>query len=167
LNFFTGNTYAVDNNLNLTLVEVGADSSQEATNFLNDLIGPNHDITVERTSGTNRGPLGRVELNFGSFNDADYGKVDRRTFNLGTTLIHELYHASTGQGDYAPGQPIVIPDFVHTGPAIDKVNSIRRELNLPERISHQVAKGRRGRSKFGFTGVNPEKPKKVHYVRRQ
>jgi RHS repeat-associated protein len=106
LNEFTGNTYDVNESLELLLVEVGATSSAIATDYLNKLIAPEAGVfNILATEGKNTGDhdTQTAYINFGSFEGADYGRVDPRAFNLGSTLIHELYHASTGEQDLING----------------------------------------------------------------
>jgi RHS repeat-associated protein len=168
LNEFTGNTYDVNDSLELALLEVGASSSETATSFLNDAIADDRVFEVMSVAGRNEGPLGEVRLNFSSFDDIDYRKVDPTTFNLGSTFVHELFHATSGIQDWAgyPGNVINLSDFTWRGPAVEFVNQIRADRGLPQRASHLAGKGMRGRSKLSFDHVNPKKPEKIYYVRR-
>ena len=169
LNEFTGNTYGVNDSLQLVLLEVGASSSGTATSFLNDAIGDERVFTVESTTGKNEGRPGEpVRINFATFSDTKYGKVDPATFSLGSTFVHELYHSSTGIEDFDgyPGGIINQSDFSWRGPVVDFVNQIRAERGLPQRAGYLTQPGLAGRSKFPFDHVNPRKPEKIHYVRR-
>jgi len=166
---FTGNTYGVNESLELVLLEVGASSSETATSFLNDLIAPGSTYTVEATSGRNEGIPGEsVRLNFASYSDTKYGKVDPATFNLGSSFVHEIYHSSTGVEDWDgyPENVINYSDFEWRGPVVDFVNQIRAERGLPQRAGYLSELGIAGRVKFPFNHVNPRKPEKIYYVRR-
>jgi RHS repeat-associated protein len=169
LNEFTGNTYGIDDSQNLILLDIGAESSKTATSFLNDAIGLEHVYSVEATAGRNQGtPGGPVEINFSSFADVRYRKVDSATFNLGSTFVHELYHSVKGIEDWSgyPGGVINQSDLSWRGPVVDFVNQIREERGLPQRAGYLTQKGIARRSKFPFNNVNAKKPEKIYYVRR-
>ena len=168
LNEFTGNTYGVNDSLELVLVEVGTSSSETATSFLSDAIADDREFQVKSVTGKNEGPDGEVRLNFSSFDNVRYGKVDPAAFNLGSTFVHELFHASTGIKDWDgyPGNVINLSDFTWRGPAVEFVNQIRAERGLPQRAGYLSPMGMSGRSKIPFDHVNPQKPEKVYYVRR-
>ncbi len=168
LNSFTGNTYGVNDSLELVLLETGADSSAAATSFFNDLIGSSTTYGVVETQGGNRwnADTGNVELNFNSFEGAKYGKVDPRTFNLGSTLTHELYHGASGKQDLVDG--VFRQTFDWTGPVVDFVNQIRAERSFPQRAAYAAQQTAFGnRQKVLFNHVNPKKPEKIYYVIRQ
>ncbi|MEM7483481.1 MAG: RHS repeat-associated core domain-containing protein [Acidobacteriota bacterium] len=165
LNAFTGNTYGVDENLNLVLEEAGAEGSQKATNFLNDLIGSDELYSVEATTRSSHAvpEEGRALVNFQSFDDANYRSVDPRTFNLGSTLIHELYHASSSLHDTLDGsaEGLFPLSQTWTGPVVDFVNEIRSERGLPLRDAYvSVPAFKSSRSIIPFTHVKPKKPGK-------
>ena len=140
LNDFTGNTYDVDANNHLVLVSVGADSSAAATNFVNTLITSTSAYEVVSTTGANRYLLGtnQIAINFTSFDGADYGGVDPRTFNLGSTAIHEWVHQHYGLFDSFDGTQFG-PFHANTGwtsPVDDIVNGMRWERGLPLRMDY-------------------------------
>ena len=149
LNSFTGNTYAVDEG-NLALVEVGVDSSQEATEFLNQLIGSDEVFNVvavdEGRNYFDSGSLVTV-IDPSTYDNVDYDlpsspAVDPRTLNLGSALVHELYHHATGLVDTTTGM-LLGPQPNNrdwTGPVVDFVNSIRAERNLPQRAAYRGRK---------------------------
>lgn len=168
LNSFTGNTYGVNDSLELVLLETGAGSSAAATSFFNDLISSSTTYGVVETQGGNQwnAATGNVELNFNSFEGAKYGKVDPRTFNLGSTLTHELYHGATGERDLIDG--VFRQTFDWTGPVVDFVNQIRAERSFPQRAAYAAQQTAFGnRQKVLFNHVNPKKPEKIYYVIRQ
>jgi hypothetical protein len=108
----------------------------------------------------------KAEVNFSSFDGAKYGRVDPRTFNLGSTAVHELYHASTGKQDLKNG--VFSHSFDWTGPVVDFVNQIRAERGLPLRATYNaqptifgIAQG------WASQHVNPKKPDKIYYVVRK
>ncbi len=167
LEALTGNTYEINESLELVLGEVGAGSSETATTFLNEAISSADVFNVQATTGPNRGDpqTKEVSINFESFSDVKYGKVDPRTFNLGSTFLHELYHSVTGIEDYAG--IVNLGDFSHTGPVVDFVNSVRAERGFPQRASYLTDLGIGKRSRFRFDHVNAKKPEKIYYVRRR
>lgn len=173
LNSFTGNTYGVNDSLELVLLETGAGSSATATSFFNDLIGSSTTYGVVETQGKNQWnpDTGNVELNFNSFEGAKYGKVDSRSFNLGSTLTHELYHGSSGLYDTSDGTRTGLFKYSYdwTGPVVDFVNSIRAERSFPQRASYPSAPVGffNKRDRFFFNHVNPKKPERIYYVDRQ
>ena len=173
LSDFTGNSYSVDDNKNLVLLEVGKDSSGTATEFLNDLIGSETTYNVVATQGSNRGLFDSktVEINLGSFEGADYGRVNPATFNLGSTLVHELVHASRPIYDTLDGtlEGSFPMSPTWTGPVVDFVNQMRAERGLPRRAAYPaVDAGFFGRkSKLPFDRVNPKRPERIFYVVRR
>ncbi len=169
---FTGNSYGIDEDKNLVLLEVGEKSSATATDFLNKLIGSETTYSVVATSGRNQGLFSSktAEINFGSFEGTRYGKVDPSTFNLGSTLVHELVHASSPVYDTLDGTLTGTirnqPDW--TGPVVDFVNQIRQERGIPLRASYVGTPTVFGhKTKFRFLNVNPKKPEKIYYVIRK
>ena len=170
---FTGNKYGVTKDLELALVETGVDSSSAATSYLNNLIGADRQFTVTSVDSSSKGISeawwnsgeSEVRINFGSFDKADYGKVDRRTFNLGSTFIHESFHASTGLRDLDHGI-LRVNSLDWTGPAVDFENQIRGERSLPFRASYLTEPGGSGREKIRFDHVDPRRPSKIYYVTR-
>jgi RHS repeat-associated protein len=160
LNQFTGNTYGADENGNLVLISTGDNSSATATSFLNGLIGSERSYGVVATQGQNQwnDKTANVELNFNPFTGAHYGRVNPATFNLGSTLVHELFHGATGAHDEArPG--VYTTGFDWTGPVVDFVNVIRAERGLPLRAAYNAqgtASGRKQR--LLFQAVDPRRP---------
>ncbi len=166
---FTGDTYDINDWGELELRQVGDGSSKTATDFLNDVIAS--DTTYEVVESThNRGhhDTSEVEINFTYFNDAKYGRIDPRTFNQGSNLVHELYHATTGLKDEINGrQPM---RFDWTGPVVDFVNKIRVERGFPLRAAY-LGDNQPTRLGFGpregrvyFDHVEPNNPSKRFYV---
>lgn len=142
LNEFTGNTYGVDDDNNLVLLSVGPTSSETATSFVNGLISSDNCFNVvATTTGSNfNDKENRVEINFASFTGANYNGVDRRTFNLGSTAIHEWMHQLTGLKDTLDGKPTspAPEETGWTGPIVDSVNVMRSERGLPVRESYMA-----------------------------
>lgn len=172
LNEFTGNTYGLDDNGSLVLLEVGSNSSSIGTSFLDELIASDTVFGVVPTTGRNQfvRTTGNIEINIDSFSGAKYGQVNPQTFNLGSTLVHELYHASSGLVDTLDGTRggVVRQSHDWTGPIVDFVNQIRAERGLPQRQSYPGKPTIFGsREKVLFGGVNPKKPNKTHYVIRK
>ena len=168
LNEFTGNEYEADKEGNLQLVSVGENSSPTATEFLNNSISDTKVYKVLSVEGRNKwNDTGYIELNFSSFKDADYDKVNRKTFNLGSTFIHELFHGVTGLMDSDPATGAIYYDFGFKGPAVEFVNKIRQERGLPLRESYFAEYVGKGKIKIRFDNVDPEKPKKIFYVIRK
>jgi len=168
LQSFTGNTYTIDDNAMLQLVTVGNENSPLATALINEWIGDTREFSVvESPTGQNRGinSTGEIQLNFSTFDNADYGAVDPRSFNLGSTFVHESLHASTTLQDNIGG--IVSLSFDWTGPVVDIVNQIRAERGLPTRAAYLSKQVRRARHRTFFTNVNPRKPDRWYYVTRQ
>ncbi len=171
LNDFTGNTYDVNKNLELVLVDVGADASSTATDFFNDAIGMDRvfEVTAIEGRSSNGNPeTGAIGINFGQVTSAESKRVDLTTFNLGSTLTHELYHTSTGLRDTRDGtlQTPLITQPGLTGPVVDFVNSIRQERGLPTRVNYVAFRSTRDRQTHYFRNVNPERPKKQYKLRR-
>jgi len=87
-----------------------------------------------------------VEINPTSFDDVDYGVVDPRTFNLGSTVFHELRHATTDLCDRPGGgncaDPLRVGGETWTGPIVDFVNQVRTERGLPTRVEYAAAPAR-------------------------
>jgi len=106
-----------------------------------------------------------IEINFESFTDAKYGQVDPRTFNLGSTLVHELFHAVTGLKDTNNGVVTMAPGW--TGPVEDFVNKIRAERGLPLRESYVATRTFTGKEKFRFNHVDQRHPERIFYVIRR
>jgi hypothetical protein len=80
-------------------------------------------------------------------------------------MIHELFHASTGQQDLFNG--VFRHTFDWTGPAVDFENQIRAERSLPQRAAYAARQTAFGnRQKVLFNHVNPKKPEKIYYVIR-
>jgi len=157
LNRFTGNSYSLNAQCQLQLDEVGKDSSPMATDFLNDLmspeagtfwIGPSPNSLNYHEAGTTS-----VFLSFGSKDGmSSPDNIDTVTCNLGSTVIHELFHSSTGQ-DGAFGLldgyefPYNLPKNWR-GPAVDFVNLIRSERGYFRRkryVAKRIHKGWSGR----------------------
>jgi RHS repeat-associated protein len=133
---FTGNEYGVDANGLLELIRTRSDSSMTATDFINEAIASATVFGVASSAGRNQWKIATntIELNFSIFNNADYGKVDPRTFNLGSTFVHELHHGLRGSRDEIGGAVVMASGW--TGPAVDFVNEIRKERGLPLRESY-------------------------------
>ena len=171
---FTGNTYGVDQNGNLELISVGGDNSWAATNYLSGLIGDtNRVFNVVSTTGRNQfnRNTGNIEINTESFDEANYGKVDPRTFNLGSTLVHELHHADTNLIDTSTGTSSGVlrlaPDWI--SPTVRFVNSMRAERGLPQRAAYigEPVGFFNKKERIHFDHVNPRRPGKIHYVVRK
>jgi RHS repeat-associated protein len=165
---FTGNQYGVNDNGYLELLQTGTESSATATDFINEAIASEVMFKVSSVGGRNRWnpKAGSVEINFSSFEGANYGQVNPRTFNLGSTFVHELHHGLRNSQDKAGGV-LNVSALDWTGPAVDFTNQVRRERGLPLRAYYLVETGLRGRHKFAFNHVNPNKPDKIYYVRRK
>ena len=168
LNEFTGNTYDVDKNNHLVLVAVGNDSSATATSFLNQAIGSSDTYGVASVSGGNKwNPQTKsADLNFHIFDDADYGGVDPRTFNLGSSLVHELIHGVTGKRDEVNGA-VEIDSMNWTGDTVDFENKMRAERHLPIRASYLTIPVGNDKEKVHFSHVDPRHPDKPYYVTRK
>ncbi|MCB1056633.1 MAG: hypothetical protein KDD11_14120, partial [Acidobacteria bacterium] len=165
---FTGNTYAVDENGNLQFVSSSEGASNIAREHLQGLIDSDRKFSVVSTDGPPHGNFetGNIFVNFSSFEGADYGKVDPRTFNLGSQLIHESVHASTTQEDKVG--TIMRATYDWTGPVVDFVNTIRSERGLPTRAAYngEPAGVLGKRFRLPFTNVKKSKPSKRFYVYR-
>jgi RHS repeat-associated protein len=164
---FTGNVYNVDEEGNLAFVSAGSSSSPTATSFLNDAIDSDNIYPVVSTNGINRwnDKEEQVEINFSSFTGADYGRVDPRSFNLGSTLVHELRHAVTGEEDTVNG--VIRMATGWTGPVVDYVNKIRAERGLPQRESYIAVRPLgTNKERYQFNHVDPRHPEKIFYVIR-
>lgn len=101
-----------------------------------------------------------MTIDFGDFAHLDYGKVDPRSFSLGSNLIHELRHASTGDDDPRGSTTTV-------GPVVSFVNQIRAERGLPIRSpGYSGVRGGFWGQKVGinFQHVNGKYPNRVYYV---
>jgi len=170
LNEFTGNTYGIDENGYLVLLAVGDNSSPTATAFLNNVIESDRVFVVEATSGDSRWDeqSGKVLLNLQSFVGAEYGRVNPATFNLGSTLVHELYHGFTGAQDVAPDGTVRY-SLDWTGPVVDFVNVFRAERGLPLRAAYVAKKVglKQDRERLLFQNVDPNCPWRVFYVTRK
>ena len=170
LNNFTGNTYGVNDNLELVLEEVGVQNSQTATEFLGALIASPVAFNVASSSDKSAwsSPGFDVKVNLGM--RVDYGRVDPRTLNSGSTPVHELFHAVTGLADTPDGNPATPRpnDQSWTGPVVDFVNGIRQERGLPTRAAYGVTPttfASRG-TRMLFDNVDPAKPEKRFVVKR-
>jgi len=163
---FTGNEYYIDDEGRLQLRSSGEAGSQTATDFLNEAIGAEETYEVSPTDAGNvfDRRTGKIMINPDRFAGADYGKVDPRTFNNGSALVHELHHAVTGSRDEINGRVLLEPGW--TGPAVDFVNQIRNERGLPLRESYVGRPTIGGRQKIRFKAVKPKKPEKIYYVIR-
>jgi hypothetical protein len=135
---FTGNKYGVDERGMLILLSANADASETATNFLDELIASDRVYAVEsrdRFYGF-RGAYDKLQTSECAdivldFRDQAFSrKVDMRTFNIGSSLVHELAHTAMGLEDPSDGQSTVL------GPVVDFVNTIRRERGFPERAQY-------------------------------
>jgi len=164
---FTGNIYGTDKAGNLVLVNIGDTSSLTATNFLSDAIKSETVYSVVSTGGKSRWDKeqSEVEINFSKFDGADYGSVDPRTFNLGSTLVHELYHGVSGKEDLNE-QGVLSLAVGWTGPVVDFENKIRAERGLPLRESYIGERTFWGREKIRFNHVDPKDQTRVFYVIR-
>jgi hypothetical protein len=138
-----------------------------ATTFLNSAIGSSTTYNVVSTQGANRwnSTAGQVEINFSSFEGTKYGSVDPRTFNLGSTLVHELFHGVTGLHDDNGG--VFKISFDWTGPVVDFENKIRAERGLPLRTAYLAETTITGKQKFRFNHVDPRRPDRIFYVIRR
>jgi RHS repeat-associated protein len=168
LHEFTGNTYGIDDNKNLVLLEIGEGSSGTATDFLNQMIGATEVYSVNSFNGTNilfgGTPTGsrEIRLDFSDFAHLDYGKVNPATFNTATTLVHELAHAALGLKD-----PPVDRRSDEIGPTVEFVNQIRTERGLPTRgpAYRGASRGFFGLKRgINFQGVHPRHPGRIYYV---
>ena len=147
-------------------------SSQAATDFLSGVIASPDVFNVVSTQGRNRHNTvtGDIEINFNSFDEAKYGKVDPRTFNLGSTLIHELHHAATNSFDTDDGSKTGIfrMSYDWISPTVGFVNQMRSERGLPQRaayVGEPTVFGRKEKTRFNH--VNPRHPEKIYYVVRK
>jgi RHS repeat-associated protein len=167
LNEFTGNTYGIDESLELVLLEVGAESSPTATEFLNTVIESPIEFAVQ-SGDRNRWVRDTKDVELDFSRTIEYGRVDPRTFNLGSGLVHELFHAVTGLVETPDGtrNTPVRHDFTWTGPTVDFVNDIRRERGLPTRAAYMVQRVGRSGEKIFFDNVNPRRPQKRYPVKR-
>ena len=166
LKSITGNTYGLDEGGNLFLSEAGEGSSATATQFLDGLIGDAKTYSVVPTAGGNQYDrrTEEVKINPSSFDDADYGRVDSSTLNLGSSLLHEMHHAATGSRDSVDGGSTMVLGYDWTGPAVDFVNKIRSERGLPLRTSYVGYTGFKGRRQVPFDHVKPRRPKRKYNV---
>ena len=101
-----------------------------------------------------------VTIDFSDFSSLDHGRVDPRAFSLGSNLIHELRHASTGHDD--PRGSIT-----SVGPVVDFVNQIRTERGLPTRGPGYsgIRAGFMGQKVgINFKNVDVSNPNRVFYV---
>lgn len=163
LSAFTGNEYSVDENGNLVLVSVGANSSETATRFLNSAIESPIQIAVHLAE-TGRGSSAiwspgsrlkdgaKVNIDTSQFDTFDYNGVDKLTFGTGSTLLHEIYHAATGKSDSTDGtrnSQAALNQGNPTGVVVDFVNQVRRERGLPIRMQYESTQSvvRTGRSR--------------------
>ncbi|HYC59154.1 MAG TPA: RHS repeat-associated core domain-containing protein [Thermoanaerobaculia bacterium] len=181
LNDFTGNTYDVDPQTNyLRLVSVGQNSSATATTFVNGLIGSNNAYNVTATTKPGDSwynvAQNRIELDFSSFDGADYNGIDPRTFNLGSTAIHEWKHQTTGLVDTPDGQRTTPTpqDTSWTGPIVDAVNVMRSERGLPTRAAYYSTPVRPpgfagllgiGQPRSGLRFFDPQRGRVVQVIR--
>ena len=135
---FTGNKYGVDERGMLILLSANADASETATNFLDELIASDRVYAVESRDRffKFRGARDKLETAECSniildFSDQAFSKkVDMRTFNIGSSLVHELAHTAMGLEDPPDSTPTAL------GPVVNFVNTIRRERGFPERARY-------------------------------
>jgi hypothetical protein len=169
LNAFTGNTYGVDEQLNLILLEVGAASSATATDFLNGVIGDKKEYKVRSANNDSAVKLGRttlggdtVELDFADIGRLRTGRVNPASINAGAILVHELVHAAFSWEDPPDSQSA----RTTTGAVVDFVNTMRQERGLPTRGPAYAARyGFNWTLKMNFQNVKAGKPAKIYYVR--
>lgn len=164
---FTGNEYKVDEKGNLQLVSVGENSSATATEFLNNAISSettyNVNATTEQSHWGGQGTTD-VYINFQTFEGANYGKVNPSTFNLGSSLVHETWHAVNQLGDVDKTTGASYQDKGWKGPAVEFENKIRAERGLLQRRDYFIFDtSKRGQyAKVPF--YDPQKPNKVYFV---
>jgi hypothetical protein len=136
LNEFTGNTYGLDEDKNLVLLSAGSESSQTATDFLDELIASDTTYTVW-AANSSAVKLGAADMAstvtcadvFLDFSDKTSSKtVDLTTINSGAVLLHELTHVARGWSD-----PEGSDAETTIGPVVAFVNQMRRERGFPER----------------------------------
>ncbi|MCX7829817.1 MAG: RHS repeat-associated core domain-containing protein [Acidobacteria bacterium] len=140
LKAFTGNDYSVDEKGNLQLVSVGENSSATATEFLSNAISSATVYNVYSTTEQSHWEEGtaNVFINFNTFERANYGKVDSATFNLGSSLVHETWHAVNQWGDLDKSTGVSYQDKGWKGPAVEFENKIRAERGLPQRRDYFI-----------------------------
>jgi len=166
LNEFTGNQYAVNDKNELVLVKEGENASKTATDFFNNLISSDRNYDVVRSEGKTRwNGKDAVEFNPKMFEGTTYPKgFNPVAMGLGAALTHELFHLDTGIPDRAPSGELIM-NTGWTGKAVDFVNQIRKERNLPLRESYVADPGlKSGTFRLRFDHVNPSKPGKIYHV---
>ncbi len=104
-------------------------TSVDARNFLKEAIDNKNTVTVGLTQDKSSYafPNGfSASLNIGqilSFVNGVSGGLNPKTMGFGMTLLHELDHTIIGSGDLDGGNL-----FGHTGPVVDRMNKIRRQM---------------------------------------
>jgi hypothetical protein len=169
LNSFTGNTYGVNESLELVLMEVGVDSSSAATALLDSAIASDNEYAVLRANSKKAVTLGKgdrrsgeIRIDFDDFLDIDYGDVPSEALGIGAVFLHELTHTHLKLQD-----PKGSAAFAETGPVVNFVNLMRRQRGMTAQrgpvYGGQI--GLRGRVKFNFQGINSKRPDKRFWVR--
>ena len=109
LNRFTGNTYAVDDDKNLILVETAEGNSKTATDALNEAIASDEVLSVIAKNGTffNFGGGSfddkTIVIDFEDFEKISYGDINPESFSLGSHFMHEFGHAWKNMDDPPQG----------------------------------------------------------------
>jgi RHS repeat-associated protein len=165
LNAFTGNTYGVNDEGQLELIEVGEDSSLTATAFVNELIDfGSYVVSAANGGGSRYDPKNDlIMMDFESFDNIDYGDVNPDTFNPGSTFVHEAIHEYSGLRDEING--VQVRNTGWTGPVVDTVNTMRNERNLPLRMDYVSERGSRNKT-LRFNNVYPGRPDRARKVKR-
>ncbi|NMB99270.1 MAG: RHS repeat-associated core domain-containing protein [Thermoanaerobaculaceae bacterium] len=164
---FTGNEYKVDEKGNLQLVSVGENSSTTATEFMNNAISSNITYNVYATTDQSHwGGKGTTDIyiNFQTFTGANYGRVNPATFNLGSSFVHETWHAVNQLGDVDKKTGISYQNEKWQGPAVEFENKIRAERGLLQRRDYFIfntdISGKYAKVPF----YDPRKPIMVYFV---
>jgi RHS repeat-associated protein len=131
----SGLPLAVDNSGNIVVVDVlrgPGGGSFEAAKFLR--FSVDHPATVKVRSSTegSRGVALRIEYDnqqVQSFIEGTPSQLDPRTLGFGLTFLHELNHTSLGALYHGSSSILTDPKSgTATGPVVDHINAIRREL---------------------------------------
>ena len=118
--------------------------SKSARKFLMKMINHETEISVFYSKRSQTGGT-QIGLSPDQINDMIQGAVgvDGNTLGFGMTFLHELHHTTIG-GDYRDST-----DDFGTGPVVDSVNKIRRELNKQgfnygERLNYKAISTKEG-----------------------
>ncbi|HNQ77769.1 MAG TPA: RHS repeat-associated core domain-containing protein [Acidobacteriota bacterium] len=163
---YTGNEYEVDKEGNLQLVSIGENSSATATEFLNSAISSETTYNVNATTDQSHWEQGttNVHINFSTFEGANYGKVNPSTINLGSSLVHETWHAVNQWGDVDKATGASYQDKGWKGPAVEFENKIRAERGLLQRRDYFIFDTSKSGQYAKVPFYDPKKPNKVYFV---